>query len=216
MAPIQAAGGIVVRGSSQPLIALVQRRKDGEWVLPKGKLKRGENALAAARREVVEETGHNVFVHEFLGVISYRAGSKAKLAHFWRMQATSGAGRKPTRDIKAVQWLPLESAIEKLSLPFEQAFLRSVGAQAIKQVRMPVRPLWAARPDRPESADGADRTERSPRPQPALSAEPGAANPPLAVVTQSSRKRFLQFIRDVFSRRRPETNAANAAHLRRP
>jgi len=196
MAPIQAAGGIVVRGGSQPLIALVQRRKDGEWVLPKGKLKHGENALAAARREVVEETGHNVFVHEFLGVISYRAGSKAKLAQFWRMQATSAAGRKPTRDIKAVQWLPLESAIEKLSLPFEQAFLRSVGAQAIKQVRMPLRPPRMLRPYRGESA--------GPRLQPAPSAEPGAASPPLAVVTQSSRKRFLQFILNVFSGRRPE------------
>src|SRR5262249_61321579 len=110
MAPIQAAGGIGVRGGSQPLIALVQRRKDGEWVLPKGKLKRGENALAAARREVVEETGHNVFVHEFLGVISYRAGSKAKLAQFWRMQAISAAGRQPTGDTRPMHGLPRASA----------------------------------------------------------------------------------------------------------
>ena len=33
-----AAGGIVVRGTHTPLIAVVQRRKDDGWVLPKGKL----------------------------------------------------------------------------------------------------------------------------------------------------------------------------------
>src|SRR5262249_53875878 len=196
MAPIQAAGGIVVRGGSQPLIALVQRRKDGEWVLPKGKLKHGENALAAARREVVEETGHNVFVHEFLGVISYRAGSKAKLAQFWRMQATSAAGRKPTRDIKAVQWLPPDAASETLPLPFDTSFWLGFGAQAIKQFGLPLPPPGMFRPSRGESA--------GPRLQPAPPPEPGAATPPLAVVTQSSRKRFLQFILNVFSGRRPE------------
>ena len=70
-APILAAGGIVVRGGARPLIAVVQRRKDNGWVLPKGKLKRKERSIAAARREVREETGQKVLVHEFLGIISY-------------------------------------------------------------------------------------------------------------------------------------------------
>ena len=63
-APVQAAGGIVVRDAGAPLIAVVRLRKDNAWVLPKGKLKPGENALAAAKREVVEETGHDVEVHK--------------------------------------------------------------------------------------------------------------------------------------------------------
>ena len=56
-APVQAAGGIVVRRSPEPLIAIVRLRKNKAWVLPKGKLKPGEDALAAARREFEEETG---------------------------------------------------------------------------------------------------------------------------------------------------------------
>ena len=56
-APILAAGGIVLREGSRPRIAIVRLRRDKSWVLPKGKLYPGENALAAARREVVEETG---------------------------------------------------------------------------------------------------------------------------------------------------------------
>jgi 8-oxo-dGTP diphosphatase len=55
--PVQAAGGIVVREAPDPLIAIVRLRKDKTWVLPKGKLKAGEEALTAAVREVTEETG---------------------------------------------------------------------------------------------------------------------------------------------------------------
>ena len=64
---IQAAGGIVFRSGTQPLIAIVRLRKDDDWVLPKGKLNAGETHKAAAKREVFEETGFEVTVHEFLG-----------------------------------------------------------------------------------------------------------------------------------------------------
>ena len=42
---------IVLRGGARPRIAVVQRRKDNGWVLPKGKLKSKESAISAARRE---------------------------------------------------------------------------------------------------------------------------------------------------------------------
>jgi 8-oxo-dGTP diphosphatase len=65
--PVIAAGGIVFRQSARPMVGIVQLRKDKSWVLPKGKLKHGEQALAAARREVEEETGHDVTVLGFSG-----------------------------------------------------------------------------------------------------------------------------------------------------
>ena len=130
-APILAAGGIVLRGGAKPRIAVVQRRKDNGWVLPKGKLKSKESAISAARREASEETGHDVAVREFLGVIYYLAGGRPKLIHFWRMQA-GPAERTLTKDIKAMEWLPLASAIERLSSPHEQAFLRQVGHRVVK------------------------------------------------------------------------------------
>jgi 8-oxo-dGTP diphosphatase len=128
---IMAAGGIVVRGTHTPLIAVVQRRKDDWWVLPKGKLKRNEAAVAAAKREVVEETGLDVTVHEFLGAMSYEVNSGPKLVQFWRMQALEGPERKLTDDIKAVKWLPLERAIEKLDSPVERMFLRGIGDHVV-------------------------------------------------------------------------------------
>jgi 8-oxo-dGTP diphosphatase len=131
----QAAGGIVTRRGSRPLIAVVQRRKDKTWVLPKGKLKRDENAMTAARREVVEETGSPVTVGRFLGAVSYRAGGKPKVVRFWQMRAARGEPRALMRDIRAVDWLPLKKAVARLSDPLERVFLREVGAETAKARR---------------------------------------------------------------------------------
>jgi 8-oxo-dGTP diphosphatase len=136
--PVMAAGGIVVRDGRKPLIAVVQRRRDNAWVLPKGKLKPHERPIAGAKREAMEETGTDVRVGEHLGVISYLGGSGPKIVHFWRMRALDGRPVKLMNDIKAVDWLPLSAAIERLTLPHEQFFLRNVGHKALKSpVRKP-------------------------------------------------------------------------------
>ena len=130
--PIYAAGGIVVRGHARPLIAVVQRSKDERWVLPRGKLKRDENPMVGARREVVEETGHQVQVHEFLGAITYRVRGRSKLVQFWRMQAYERPSHDLMRDIAAVEWLPLGAAVRRLSYPLERLFLQYAGRRALK------------------------------------------------------------------------------------
>lgn len=133
--PIYAAGGIVVRGRARPLIAVVQRSKDERWVLPRGKLKRDENPMAGARREVVEETGHRVQVHEFLGAITYRVRGRSKVVQFWRMQAYERPSRDIMSDIVAVEWLPLGAAVRRLSYPLERLFLQHAGRRALKHGR---------------------------------------------------------------------------------
>jgi 8-oxo-dGTP diphosphatase len=130
-APILAAGGIVLRDAPEPLIAVVRLRKDKAWVLPKGKLKPGEDALAAAKREAMEETGHEVEVHEFLGAMSREAG-KPKVVQFWRMHATDAPPRKLMRDVKAVKWLPLEQAVRTLTHAHERTFLAQMGPVALR------------------------------------------------------------------------------------
>ena len=133
--PILAAGGIVVRGNTRPTVAIVQLRKDGDWVLPKGKLNRGEDALAAAQREVREETGHTVTVKEFVGTLCYEVNGRSKIVQFWRMHPNGGPARELMDDIKQVAWLPLEKAIRKLARPHERAFLASAGPAAIRSHR---------------------------------------------------------------------------------
>ena len=133
--PIQAAGGIVVRGGARSLIAVVQRSKDDRWVLPRGKLERDENPAAGARREAVEETGHRVDVYEFLGAITYRARGRAKVVQFWRMRAAERPSHDLTSDIVAVEWLPLAAAVRRLSYPLERLFLHHVGRRVLKLSR---------------------------------------------------------------------------------
>ena len=129
--PVQAAGGIVLRREATPLIAVVRQRKRNEWVLPKGKLDAGETARAAAEREVLEETGHTVSVHEFLGTLVYDSNGRSKVVHYWRMEAGLAPVRKLMRDVEAVDWLPLDRAVERLSRDHERAFLASVGPLAL-------------------------------------------------------------------------------------
>ena len=130
-ASVLAAGGIVLRREQPPRIALVRLRKRDEWVLPKGRLDDGETPRTAARREVLEETGHDVTVHEFLGTLVYDSGSRSKVVHYWRMEAGATQVRELMRDIRAVEWLPLDAAVDRLSRSYERVFLRNVGPIAV-------------------------------------------------------------------------------------
>jgi 8-oxo-dGTP diphosphatase len=130
--PAMAAGGIVLRQQATPLIAVVRLRKRNEWVLPKGKLDDGETARDAAEREVLEETGHDVAVHEFLGTLVYESGGRSKVVHYWRMEAEDEPSHELMDDVKAVDWLPLEAAVERLSRSYERVFLANVGPLALE------------------------------------------------------------------------------------
>jgi 8-oxo-dGTP diphosphatase len=130
--PILAAGGIVLRSDRRPQFAIVQLRKLGAWGLPKGKLAAGEDAMTAARREVLEETGHHVTVHEFLGTLAYEASSRPKVVQFWRMHAVGEPICGLMSDVKAVRWLPLEDALDQLTHLRERVFLEQVGPIALK------------------------------------------------------------------------------------
>jgi len=152
---VVAGGGIVLRNADEPLIAIVQLRKDKSWVLPKGKAKDNETALAAAKREVTEETGHDVSVHEFVGTMSVVTDRWHKVIQFWRM---TDEGRTPhplTPDVKDVQWLPLKQAIGALTRRHEKVFLKNVGAEAVKAMRASTPGMdGAIRPDENAKARG--------------------------------------------------------------
>jgi len=143
---ILAAGGIVLHHDGKPEVAVVQLRKMGAWMLPKGKLAAGESAIAAARREVTEETGHRVSIHEFLGTLAYETGGRQKIVQFWRMQALGGPVGELMRDVKAMEWLALEEAIARLTHAREQAFLGEVGPVAIRLAAQRGRRSLARRP----------------------------------------------------------------------
>ncbi len=150
--PVLAAGGIVLRKEQPPLVAVVRLRKRDEWVLPKGKLNDGETARAAARREVLEETGHNVTVHEFLGTLVYESGGRSKVVHYWRMEAGGEQTRELMHDVRAVDWLPLDAAVSRLSRGYERAFLENVGPIAVTVHAKKLKPKPASATGKPAAA----------------------------------------------------------------
>lgn len=184
-APILAAGGIVLRQEDTPLIAVVRLRKRNEWVLPKGKLDDGETPRAAAEREVLEETGHDVFVHEFLGTLVYESGRGSKVVHYWRMEAYGGQVHALMRDVRAVDWLPLDAAVERLSRGYERAFLANVGSLALQGAaagRIAAEPRVLEQPPSPAISAG-----------PAPSAEPEGND---GDGTTQGRRSLVQKVRD--------------------
>jgi len=70
-------------------------------------------------------------VHEFLGTLAYESRSGAKVVHYWRMAAGQTPTRKLMRDVRAVDWLPIGEAVERLSRGHERAFLQQVGPIAL-------------------------------------------------------------------------------------
>jgi len=113
----------VLRRERTPLIAVVRLRKRNEWVLPKGRLDDGETPRAAAEREVVEETGHDVSVHEFLGTLVYESGGRSKIVHYWRMETAGEQAYDLMDDVRAVDWLPSTPPSSGSPAPMSALFL---------------------------------------------------------------------------------------------
>lgn len=61
------AGGVVVFGNA----ILLLKKYNGDWVLPKGRIEKGEEVEATALREVLEESGVKAEIIDYIGEIHY-------------------------------------------------------------------------------------------------------------------------------------------------
>jgi 8-oxo-dGTP diphosphatase len=111
---VRAAGGVPWRAgpSGAVEIALVHRPRYGDWTLPKGKLEPAEHPLAAAVREVREETGLDCVPQVRLPTINYLTGVPGveKSVDFWSMRVTTDHGRAPDHEVIEVRWVGLGHA----------------------------------------------------------------------------------------------------------
>lgn len=90
-------------------IALVHRPKYDDWSHPKGKLKRGEQALAAAVREVAEETGMDCRPGTPLPTAHYDVAKGPKEVRYWAAEAAGGSFT-PNDEVDRMVWLPPNEA----------------------------------------------------------------------------------------------------------
>lgn len=113
---VLAAGGIIWRGTQRSgvEVLLVHRPRYHDWTFPKGKLHKGESLLAAALREVEEETGLSVVVGHRMPVVRYRTLDGPKEVTYWAMRPDGGEF-SVNSEVDKIRWVSLGAARRKLT-----------------------------------------------------------------------------------------------------
>ncbi|WP_242578903.1 NUDIX hydrolase [Amycolatopsis sp. 195334CR] len=109
---VRAAGAVLWRhGADGPEVAVVHRPRYDDWSLPKGKLDPGETTVAAAVRELHEETGFHVVLGRFLKQVAYRVpapggrgGTVGKTVDYFSARVAGGAF-EPNEEVDELRWL---------------------------------------------------------------------------------------------------------------
>jgi 8-oxo-dGTP diphosphatase len=129
-----AAGGLVWRErAARREILVVHRPKYDDWSLPKGKLDLGEHVLAAAVREIEEETGVPVRLGAPLQSRRYRiAEGDLKEVRFW-LARPIGEGGAPqfeaNAEVDEVAWIPVQRARNQLTSSSDVDLLSALDGQ---------------------------------------------------------------------------------------
>lgn len=85
------SGGVVVFKNT----ILLLKKFNGDWVLPKGRLEKGESTKAAAVREVLEESGVKGQILDYIGEVNYKYKNLSKnemvykTVHWYLMKTNS-------------------------------------------------------------------------------------------------------------------------------
>jgi 8-oxo-(d)GTP phosphatase len=170
--PIRAAGALLRRAAAGgDELALIHRVKYGDWTFPKGKLEPGEHVLAAAVREVAEETGVRVVLGRRLSQVSYDSNGRSKLVDYWAARPAPGASTTfvPNVEVDELDWEPVPTARRKLSYGHDAQLLTelmagpsdTVPVVLLRHASAGTKGSWAGDDlDRPLDADGADVAER--------------------------------------------------------
>lgn len=113
-------------GTADTQVLVVHRPTYGDWSLPKGKLHAGEGWLAAARREVLEETGVSSEPVEELPPTSYTdAAGRPKTVRWWWMRPVEGrpGDRRADEEVDVARWLSVEEARRRLTYDSDRSLL---------------------------------------------------------------------------------------------
>lgn len=125
------AGGVIYRdGSGAVEVALIATNGGQRWGLPKGHVRRGETAEAAAVREIAEETGLSGEIDHHLATIDYwfRAGSTRihKYVDFFLVRYVTGGLIPQQAEVDDARWFLLDEAVNLASFEREREILQQV------------------------------------------------------------------------------------------
>ena len=128
----RSAGGVVVNDLGQVLIAAHQ---NDVWGLPKGHVDDGEDPLAAAKREIAEETGVTVleYIKDLGSFTRFRIGlngeddkSELKTITFYHFKSNQ-VDLKPTDPHNPdARWVNKNEIVNLLTHPKDKEFFNSI------------------------------------------------------------------------------------------
>ncbi len=169
-------------------VLMVHRPRYHDWSWPKGKAENGEPLLAAAVREVEEETGQIITLGAPLTTQRYRlGGGQTKEVHYWvgtplpadaaaaRLRAP--AARAPRTEIDQTRWASPEAASDMLTRRGDRRLLADLVARA-SEGRLVTSTILILRPGPADTApESASASADAGAPTPAATATVPAAAP---------------------------------------
>lgn len=125
------AGGVIYRRAGRNIeVAMIATNDRRRWGLPKGHVRRGETAEAAALREIAEETGLKGNVQRHLATIEYwfRAGPTRihKYVDLFLVRYEGGVLIPQHAEVDDARWFAIGEAIGLASFARERDVLAKV------------------------------------------------------------------------------------------
>lgn len=169
---IKAAGAIIWR-ENLPFeleVLVIHRPQYDDWSFPKGKVEEGETPIAAAFREVKEETGVEAIFGQYLGTTSYKVEDHKKKVKYWMAQAyKESAPFTPNAEVDKIEWVDIKTARHFLTHDEDRDLLDEFVAKEryvstlilLRHAKAIKRSEWNDYDlDRPLSAEGIEQSER--------------------------------------------------------
>lgn len=135
MQRVRSAGLIVFRrdAGTRKFLLLHYATKSGHWDLPKGKIEKGEDAHATARRELKEETGITAIrmIDGFQAEIAYyftEGGQTFYKEVVFFLAETDAEDVKLSHEHIGHRWLSLDSALKQLTYDTAKGVLQKADA----------------------------------------------------------------------------------------
>ncbi len=133
------AGGVVFKCKNHKPEVILCRHKTFNskdvWSLPKGWVEPGEKIVAAALREVKEESGLEGEVVEKIDTIQYwffhplEKVRVKKRVHFFLIKAAGGNISQHDYEVDEVKWFPVEEALKRCAYKGEKEVLTKVAVK---------------------------------------------------------------------------------------